>query len=70
MKTMKVDMKTMKVDLTARDLHALIEYYDKESSAWSKAGQHEMAKRAAGLMQLFAITKTHLEDGRYDTRSA
>ena len=70
MKTMKVDMKTMKVDLTARDLHALVEYYDKESSAWAKAGQHEMAKRAAGRMQLFAITKTHLEDGRYDTRSA
>ena len=59
-------MKTIKVDLTARDSHALVEYYDKESSA----GQHEMAKRAAGLMQLFAITKTHLEDGRYDTRSA
>ena len=63
-------MKTIKVDLTARDLHALVEYYDKESSAWAKAGQHEMAKRAAGLMQLFAITKTHLENGRYDTRSA
>ena len=63
-------MKTIKVDLTARDLHALVEYYDKESSAWAKAGQHEMAKRAAGLMQLFAITKTHLEDGHYDTRSA
>ena len=63
-------MKTIKVDLTARDLHALVEYYDKESSAWAKAGQHEMAKRAAGLMQLFAITKTHLEDGRFDTRSA
>lgn len=60
-------MKTMKVDLTARDLHALIEYYDKESSAWSKAGQHEVAKRAAARMQLFAIAKTHLEDGRYDT---
>ena len=63
-------MKTIKVDLTARDLHALVEHYDKESSAWAKAGQHEMAKRAAGRMQLFAITKTHLEDGRYDTRSA
>ena len=63
-------MKTIKVDLTARDLHALVEYYDKESSAWAKAGHHEMAKRAAGRMQLFAITKTHLEDGRYDTRSA
>ena len=55
-------MKTIKVDLTARDLHALVEYYDKESSAWAKAGQHEMAKRAAGRMQLFAITKTHLEE--------
>ena len=67
---MKTRAKTITVELTAKDLHALVEYYDKESSAYSKASMSTRAQQAASRMQLFAIMKSHLEDGRYDIYTA
>lgn len=67
---MRIKAKTITVELTAKDLKALVEYYDNEYSVCSKANMPTMARCAALRMQQFAITKSHLEDGRYDIYTA